>query len=91
MTVIAEVKNMTNKSWTVDVKIWLRLPDNNLSSIYAQKITLSQGEQVSKVVYTYTFNGTEKQGIYSLNGRLLNPISDDYLSQSFNNIVFINY
>jgi len=84
-----KVANQTNKIWTVELKTWIRLPDGKNLPVYQKdSISLAPGEIILREVYSHSFDGTEKQGIYMIGGRFLEPASSEYLDQHFKSIIF---
>ena len=67
---------------TVEVKIWIGLPNGNQMSIFDPYFTFTVGPNanITKEIYRRTFVGSEPSGDYTVGGRLVNPISGRELS-----------
>ncbi len=74
----------------VEGKVWVKLPDGSLLSLYDPHATvpLSAGDSFSVDLVDYTFIGNEPPGTYKVGFRLMNPVSGDYYSTAFGSFNF---
>ena len=66
-------------SLAVEGKVWLKLPDGSLMSVFDPFTTvqLSPGDTLPIDLLNYTFVGNEPPGNYQFSFRLLNPVTGD--------------
>lgn len=75
---------------TVEVKIWIGLPNGNQMSIFNPYFTFTVGSNAdfTKEIFRHTFAGGEPSGDYNVGGRFLNPISGRELSVNIETFSF---
>ncbi|MEW6095627.1 MAG: choice-of-anchor Q domain-containing protein, partial [bacterium] len=89
LTIDVHVTN-GNEKVNVEIKCWLRLPNDKLKSLLnIPNVTLRPELDVVKPLLPgYTFKGSEPGGKYEVGGRLACPITIDYFSTDIKTFTF---
>jgi hypothetical protein len=74
----------------VEVKMWVKLPDDSNMSILDPHFTFTvePNADFTTEIFTHTFSGGEPSGDYNVGGRFLNPISGRELSVNVESFSF---
>ena len=74
----------------VEVKMWVKLPDDSNISIFDPNytFTVTPDADFTTEIFTHTFNGSEPSGEYNVGSRLINPITGREISVNVESFTF---